>query len=103
MNQLTENATLVDNFFKETTTHGTKEFPFIVYMNDFSDLQNGYICWHWHDEVQITFIHEGIFTCQVGNEKIIMKPGDIIYINNHALHQITPNKKGYGKPMSFSL
>lgn len=101
MNQLTGNATIVDNFLKETSTHGTKEFPFMVYLNDFSNFQNGYICWHWHDEVQITFIHEGTFTCQVGNEKIIMKPGDIIFLNSHALHQITPNKKGYGKLYSF--
>lgn len=101
MKQLTGNATLVDNLLKETTTHGTKEFPFTVYLNDFSDFQNGYICWHWHDEVQMTLISEGDFTCQVGNEKITMKPGEIIFINNHALHQITPNKKGYGKLYSF--
>ena len=40
MNQLTGNATIVDNFLKETSTHGTKKFPFIVYLNDFANFQN---------------------------------------------------------------
>ena len=55
MEQLMGNATFVDNSLKETTTHGTKEFPFIVYLNDFSSFQNGHICWHWHTGWRSTF------------------------------------------------
>lgn len=101
MEQLIGNATIVDHSLKETTIHGTKEFPFAVYLDDFSDFPNGYICWHWHDEVQITFIREGEFTCQVGSEKVRMKPGEIIFINNQVLHQISPNRKENGKLYSF--
>jgi len=101
MEQIISNATIVDKSLKEMTKHGTKEFPFAVYLDDFSNFQNGYIGWHWHDEVQITLITEGEFTCQVGNEKISMKPGDIIFINSRAIHQIKPNKKHFGKLYSF--
>ncbi len=101
MEQLTGNATIVDHSLREVKKHGTEGFPFAVYLDDFSNFQNGYICWHWHDEVQITLILEGEFTCQVGSEKVVMKPGESIFINSCALHQICPCKKSYGKLYSF--
>jgi len=101
MEQLKGNATVVDTSLRETKKHGTEGFPFAAYLDDFSYFQNGYICWHWHDEVQMTLILEGEFTCQVGNEKILMKPGDSIFINSCALHQIHPCKKSFGKLYSF--
>lgn len=101
MGQLTGNATIVDNLLRETSKHGTEGFPFAVYLDDFSNFQNGYICWHWHDEVQITLITEGEFTCQIGSDKVVMKPGELIFINSCALHQICPNEKSYGKLYSF--
>lgn len=101
MGQLTATETIVDHSLRETKKHGTEGFPFAVYLDDFSCFQNGYICWHWHDEVQITLILEGEFTCQIGNEKVLMKPGESIFINSCALHQIHPCKKSYGKLYSF--
>ena len=101
MTQLTGNATIVDHSLRETTTHGTEGFPFAVYLDDFSNFQNGFICWHWHEEVQITVILEGNFTCQIGSDKVLMKPGELIFINSRALHQICPVQKSYGKLYSF--
>ncbi len=101
MEQLKGTATVVDTSLRETKKHGSEDFPFAAYLDDFSYFQNGYICWHWHDEVQITLILEGEFTCQIGNEKILMKPGESIFINSCALHQIHPCRKSYGKLYSF--
>jgi len=101
MEQLTGNSTIVDNSLREIKKHGTEGFPFAVYLDDFSNFQNGYICWHWHDEVQITLIIEGEFTCQIGSDKVIMKPGELVFINKCALHQICPNEKSYGRLYSF--
>lgn len=101
MEQLAGTATVVDHSLREIKKHGSEGFPFAVYLDDFSYFQNGYICWHWHDEVQITLILEGEFTCQIGSEKVIMKPGESIFINSCAIHQIYPCKKSYGKLYSF--
>lgn len=60
-----------------------------------------YICWHWHDEVQITLILEGEFICQAGSERIYIGAGEIVFINSCVLHQIIPCKKSYGKLYSF--
>lgn len=101
MKQIKGNATIVDDFLKEVKKHGTDGFPFAAYLDDFSDFHNGFICWHWHDEVQITLIVEGEFTCQIGSEKITMGPGESIFINSGAFHEICPCKKMTGKLYSF--
>lgn len=101
MKQLRGKDTVVDSTLKEIKRHGTEGFPFAVYLNDFSSFQTDGICWHWHDEVQITLITEGKFLCQVGSEKIIMQPGEIIFFNSCALHQISPKEKATGKLYSF--
>lgn len=101
MERLKATETIVDNSLRETKKHGTDQFPFAVYLDDFSHFQNGYICWHWHDEVQITLITEGEFTCQIGSEKVILQPGESIFFNSCVLHQIHPCKQSYGKLYSF--
>ena len=70
MKQLRGKDTVVDASLKEIKRHGTEGFPFAVYLNDFSSFQTDGICWHWHDELQITMITEGDFLCQVGSEKV---------------------------------
>ena len=101
MENLRATETIVDNSLRETKKHGTDGFPFAVYLDDFSHFQNGYICWHWHDEVQMTLILEGEFTCQIGSEKVILKPGESIFFNSCVLHQIRPNEQASGKLYSF--
>ena len=101
MKQLRGQDTVVDSTLKEIKRHGTDGFPFAVYFNDFSHFQNEGICWHWHDEVQMTLITEGEFVCQAGGEKMVMKPGEIIFFNSCGLHQITPVKRASGKLYSF--
>ena len=101
MGHLKGTETIVDHSLREVKKHGSEGFPFAAYLDDFSSFQNGYICWHWHDEVQITLIIEGDFICQMGSEKILMKPGESIFINSCALHQIYPCQNSYGKLYSF--
>ena len=93
--------TVVDSALKEVKEHGTAGMPFAVYLNDFASFQTEGICWHWHDELQITLITEGSFCCQVGSEKVMMEPGEVIFFNSRALHQISPCKRGEGKLYSF--
>ena len=59
MEQIKANETLVDSSLRETKMHGTVDFPVGVYLDDFSDFKNGYICWHWHEEIQISWYSSG--------------------------------------------
>ena len=101
MKQLTGQDTIVNSSLMETSTHGTQAFPFALYLDDFSNFKNDSICWHWHEEIQITYIHEGEFICHVGSEKMHMFPGDLIFINSRALHQIVPCRRNSGKLYAF--
>lgn len=93
--------TIVDGSLRETKVHGTEGFPIGVYLDDFADFENGYICWHWHEEVQVTMITEGAFTCQVEAEEVHLKEGDIAFINSGLVHQIRPCQLAWGKLYSF--
>jgi len=101
MEGLKATQTIVDGSLRETKVHGTEGFPLGVYLDDFSDFENGYICWHWHEEVQVTMIIEGEFTCQVETNEIHLLPGDIAFINAGLMHQIRPCKLAQGKLYSF--
>ena len=93
--------TSVDTSLRETKSHGSEGFPMAVYLDDFTNFENGYICWHWHEEVQFTQIIEGDFICQVEKDEVRMKPGDAIFINAGRLHQIRPIRQSEGKLYSF--
>lgn len=101
MERLKATQTIVDGSLRETKVHGTEGFPLGVYLDDFSDFENGYICWHWHEEVQVTMIIEGEFTCQVESNEVHLQEGDIAFINAGLMHQIRPCKLAQGKLYSF--
>lgn len=101
MENIKANKTQVDSFFRETKRHGTEGFPLGVYFDDFNSFENGYICLHWHEEVQLTLILEEDFICKIENEVISLVPGDIIFINSGILHEIKPVKAYSGNLYSY--
>lgn len=101
MEKIKATETIVDDSLRERKMHGTVEFPVGVYLDDFTDFKNGYICWHWHEEVQISWILEGEFQCQIEGKSFLLKPGDMVFINSGILHQIRPMKNGFGKLYAF--
>lgn len=101
MERLKATQTIVDGSLRETKVHGTEGFPIGVYLDDFADFENGYICWHWHEEVQVTMIIEGAFICQVEANEIYLQEGDITFINSGLMHQIRPCRRAQGKLYSF--
>ena len=94
MEQIKANETLVDSSLRETKMHGTVDFPVGVYLDDFSDFKNGYICWHWHEEIQISWIIEGEFLCQMEGRTVHLHPGELIFVNRGVLHRSTRCKRG---------
>lgn len=101
ISKLQGKQTVVDNNLREIKAHGTEEFPIGIYLDDFSDFENGYICWHWHEEVQATMIIEGDFVFQVDGKEMKMSPGDIAFTNTGLLHQIKPCVREQGKLYSL--
>lgn len=45
---------------------------------------------HFHRSIEILYVLEGAMETQVGNEKYLAKPDDIIFVHNYYHHSFTP-------------
>lgn len=69
----------------ETGTHGTPEFPAAIYRDD---VTTNIVNWHWHAEIEIGYVEEGIVLLESGNRKYILAEGDLFFINSNVLHSM---------------
>ena len=82
--------TIVDSSLQEIKRHGREGFPLAVYEDDFAYFDKGYICWHWHEEFQISVVKQEMIEFDVAGKVFVLEPGDAVFINAQALHQIRP-------------
>lgn len=88
--QITEMIT--DETMREIREHGTPEFPFEYYLDDINKIGQGYVEWHWHNEIEWAWVECGKVICRIGNEKIILEKGEGIFINSRVIHRFeTPD------------
>lgn len=83
--QITEIIT--DETLREIREHGTPEFPFEYYLDDIDEIGQGYVEWHWHNEIEWAWVESGKVICRIGNEKIILEAGEGIFINSRVIHR----------------
>ncbi|MBQ8230933.1 MAG: helix-turn-helix transcriptional regulator [Lachnospiraceae bacterium] len=78
---------------REKMVRGTSDFPFATYR--YFVQYPGYITvdLHWHPEIEILFIKKGEIATYVDEEKIILKEGDICFINPEELHTIATHSQ----------
>ncbi|MGM9971497.1 MAG: AraC family transcriptional regulator [Anaeroplasmataceae bacterium] len=72
----------------EIITHGTREFPFIIYQRTFTKSSLSYISCHWHNEIEIIYCYSGSISCSVNEKTYILDENSFTIINSNALHQI---------------
>ncbi|MCD8029194.1 MAG: AraC family ligand binding domain-containing protein [Erysipelotrichaceae bacterium] len=82
----------LDQTKKETTQHGTMDYPLAIYTTQISKNVLGFIDWHWHNELQFCFVTEGIVSFHVNNNEIIVSKNQGIFINSTQLHQASNYK-----------
>lgn len=75
----------------ETGTHGTPEFPAAIYRDDVTE---NFVNWHWHAEIEIGYVAEGVILLECGNRKYTLKQGDLFFINSNVLHAMSNQEKG---------
>ncbi len=93
----------VDNTLKERNVHGSFELPIETYTDNcaiFHSLYN-----HWHDEMEIICIEDGIGMVRLNRENLRVKKGDILLVNPGVLHGIKTDLKHilYFKSIVFDL
>ncbi|WP_195938233.1 AraC family transcriptional regulator [Romboutsia sp. 1001713B170131_170501_G6] len=71
--------------FKEDKKHGTFDFP-IEFYHVTPNHPRYNMPYHWHTEYEIIRILKGEFLLTLGDEKILAKENDIIFIHDGMLH-----------------
>ena len=77
-----------DHDKKETTQHGTLDFPLAIYTTRINKNILGFIDWHWHQELQFCLVTAGQVEFHINQETIVLTKDEGLFINSKQLHQI---------------
>ena len=80
---------ITNQFQKELKQHGNEQFPFLVSYQKLSEYESGSFMWHWHPEIEITYVRKGTMCYKVNNLVYHLKEGDIVFNNSGAIHSGT--------------
>ena len=80
---------ITNQFQKELKQHGNEQFPFLVSYQKLSEYESGSFMWHWHPEIEITYVQKGTKCYKVNHMVYHLKEGDIVFNNSGALHSGT--------------
>lgn len=95
--------TITDSNLQEMRQHGTRDFPLGVYLDDFAQVDQARIPWHWHEEIQFDLVTEGNIQFQIGSKAYSLREGQCIFINTGVLHQIYPADGTKGRLYAYVL
>ena len=78
------------------------EFPVAIHEYGNASVGTRSIRWHWHDEIELLYVDEGVVELFVDNESFIVDKGQAAFINQNVLHsiRIDPEK---ANPHFFTL
>lgn len=73
---------------RETAKHGDRDFPFALYhMHRY--FQPCAFALHWHDEVEIIYVQQGLLNLTIDKMEYLGKAGDIFVVNSRVIHQMS--------------
>lgn len=84
---------ITNQFQKELKQHGNEQFPFLVSYQKLSEYESGSFMWHWHPEIEITYVQKGTMCYKVNHMVYHLKEGDIVFNNSGALTLAQENQK----------
>lgn len=76
--------------YKEKRKHGNIQFPFAIYKCLIPDFFTSYPI-HWHPEMEIIYVEEGICRVTINLKTYCLEKGDILFITPGILHSIEEN------------
>ncbi len=76
----------IDQEQKEIKSHGSYEFPMLISYERLSYFDTKEFPWHWHPEIELTFVLEGEIAYQVNDSLYELKAGEGLFCNTNVLH-----------------
>ena len=71
---------------KEIKAHGDFAFPVNISVENIQSYEQGSFLWHWHPEVEITWIMSGEMEYHVNDRAYFLKAGEGLFGNSKTLH-----------------
>ena len=71
---------------KEIKNHGDFTFPVNVCVEHIEAYEQGMFLWHWHPEIELTYVLSGEMEYRVNDKIYFLKAGDGIFGNSNTLH-----------------
>lgn len=76
----------LDKDNRELYPHGTIDFPCAAYRMTYTDNEEYAIPWHWHEEMEMVYVHSGQMKLQIPGRTLHLKEGEAFFINGNILH-----------------
>lgn len=71
---------------KEIKSHGDYEFPVHISVEKIESYEQGLFLWHWHPEIELTWVMSGEMKYHVNDAVYMLKEGDFLFGNCNTLH-----------------
>lgn len=71
---------------KEIKRHGSYEFPVYVSLEKIQAYEQGSFPWHWHPEIELTWVVSGQIEYYVNDRKYLLSEGEGLFCNSNSLH-----------------
>lgn len=71
---------------KEIKKHGNYEFPVHISLEKIQSYEQNSFPWHWHPEIELTWIMSGQIEYFVNDRKYLLQEGEGLFCNSNSLH-----------------
>lgn len=71
---------------REAKEHGSFPFPVYISVEQIQAYDHGTFLWHWHPEIELTWIMSGEMEYQINDTTYKLSAGDGIFGNSNSLH-----------------
>ena len=69
-----------NQFQKEIKEHGNYYFPFLISYEKLSRYESGSFLWHWHPEIELTFVTKGKMMYKVNHISFLLNEGQALFL-----------------------
>ena len=77
---------ITKNNNREAKEHGSFSFPVYISVEQIQAYEHGTFLWHWHPEIELTWIMSGEMEYQINDTIYKLSAGDGIFGNSNSLH-----------------
>ena len=71
---------------REMKAHGDYHFPVYISEESIGIYEGGAFMWHWHPEIELTWIRSGRIDYRVNEQQYLLNQGEGLFCNSNALH-----------------